>query len=46
MIVKDLNKISFNNKTWSTGKLDTKRNTFAVPATNNPTTNEMQEELA
>lgn len=45
-IVEKLEKISHNNSAWNTRKLDTGRNTTAVKATNNPTSDEMLEELA
>lgn len=41
-----MEKISCNNKDWRTTKSDTRRNTFAVQDTNNPTTYQMREELA
>ena len=45
-IAEKLEKISHNNKAWNTRKSNTRRNSFAVLATNNPSANNICEELA
>ena len=45
-IVEKLEKISRNNKAWSTRNLDTRRNTFAVHSTHNPATDEICEDMS
>ena len=45
-IAEKLENISRNNTAWSTMKLDTRRNTFAVQSIHNPATEEIREEMA
>ena len=45
-IAEKLEKISQNNKAWSTRKSDNRRNTFAVQSTHNPATYEIHEKIA
>ena len=44
-IVEKLEKISHNNKAWCTWRTDTRRNTFAIHATNNQYSDEIHEEV-
>ena len=44
-IAEKLEKISKNNKAWSTWKSSTGRNTFAVQSTHNPATDKIREEI-
>ena len=44
-IVEKLEKISKNNKAWSTRKSDSGSNTFAVQSTHDPATDEIREEM-
>ena len=44
-IAEKLEKISQNNKSWSTKKSDTGTNTFVMQASHNPTADEIREEM-
>ena len=44
-IAEKLEKVSWNNKAWSTRKSDTGIYTFAVQSTHNPATDEIREEM-
>ena len=45
-IAEKLEKISQNNKPWSSRKSHTRTNTFAVQVSHNPTADEIREEMA
>lgn len=45
-IADKMEKICHNNNDWSSRKSNTRRNTFDVEATNNPSAHEISEEMA